>query len=181
MRLLSRIHPRSHVTRRGAAAIELALVFPLFFGFMYACFEYGRYMMLYNTANNAAYEAARVAMSHGATAQQGEDAADSMLAIFGVTGTSVNIHPSTITNETEEVRVRIRIPWTSANSYLPPLFADDDITAECTLACEGYRTTNQPADLDPDDLSDDPDHVLGTEMETETEMEMEMAEAYTPC
>ena len=45
--------------RRGAAAVEFAMTVPILFMLLFAALELGRMNMIRQTANNAAYEAAR--------------------------------------------------------------------------------------------------------------------------
>jgi Flp pilus assembly protein TadG len=47
--------------RRGTYAVEFALVFPVLVLFMFAVFEYGRFLMARQVLDNAAREGARVA------------------------------------------------------------------------------------------------------------------------
>ena len=48
--------------RRGATLVEFAMVMPVFLMFLFAIFEYGRYLMTYNVMHNAARDAARWAV-----------------------------------------------------------------------------------------------------------------------
>jgi Flp pilus assembly protein TadG len=50
--------------RRGAAVVEMAFVLPLALIFLFGIFEYGRYLMVLHTANNAAREGARFAAAN---------------------------------------------------------------------------------------------------------------------
>jgi Flp pilus assembly protein TadG len=47
--------------RRAASVVEMAFVLPLALLFLFAIFEYGRYLMVLHIANNAAREGARFA------------------------------------------------------------------------------------------------------------------------
>lgn len=56
------------ITRRaGAAAVETALVLPLFFGVVMGMVEFGRAFMVTQLLTNAAREGARVAITAGST------------------------------------------------------------------------------------------------------------------
>jgi Flp pilus assembly protein TadG len=48
--------------RRASAAVEFAVVAPVLFAFMFAIFEYGRYIQMRQIMQNAAREGARVAV-----------------------------------------------------------------------------------------------------------------------
>jgi Flp pilus assembly protein TadG len=49
--------------RRGAAAVEMAFVFPLFMLLVLGIVEFGRYMMVGQLLTNASREGARMAVS----------------------------------------------------------------------------------------------------------------------
>jgi Flp pilus assembly protein TadG len=51
--------------RRGAALVETALVLPVLLLFLFAVFEYGRFLLVLQTTNNAARDAARYAVVNG--------------------------------------------------------------------------------------------------------------------
>jgi Flp pilus assembly protein TadG len=50
--------------RRGAAAVEAALVLPVVITFLFGILEYGRYVMMLQILTNAAREGARYAVEH---------------------------------------------------------------------------------------------------------------------
>ncbi len=56
--------------RAGAAAVEFAIVAPLFFLFVFGIIEFGRMVMVQQVITNASREAARVAVLDGATESQ---------------------------------------------------------------------------------------------------------------
>ncbi|MBX9580934.1 MAG: pilus assembly protein [Gemmataceae bacterium] len=51
--------------RRGAALVETALVLPVLLLFLFAVFEYGRFLLVLHATNNAARDAARYAVVNG--------------------------------------------------------------------------------------------------------------------
>ena len=58
--LLANNQRRRSKIRRGATAVEFAITAPIFFLFLLASFEFGWLNVIRHTADNAAYEAARV-------------------------------------------------------------------------------------------------------------------------
>ncbi len=56
--------------RRGVAAVEMALVLPLFFTIVLGIIEFGRALMVSQVVTNAAREATRRAVLNGATNQE---------------------------------------------------------------------------------------------------------------
>jgi Flp pilus assembly protein TadG len=56
-----------HHRRRGAAAVEMALIMPVFLMLVFGIIEFGRAMMVSNMVTNAAREGARMAILDGST------------------------------------------------------------------------------------------------------------------
>ena len=81
--------------RRGAAAVEFAVTAPILFMLLFGALELGRMNMIRQTANNAAYEAARTCIVPGATNAEGVAAAKAVLASIGVTCPDPVITPGT--------------------------------------------------------------------------------------
>lgn len=99
--------PRS----RGQAIVEFALVAPLFFIVLFAIIEAGRFMLYYQTLNNATREGARYAIVNGANTlgcptgppAPGTSACDPTgenvkqrvrNAAFGILGSGVSVTPT---------------------------------------------------------------------------------------
>lgn len=107
--------------RAGAAAVEFAIVAPIFFTLVIASLEFGRLNVIRHTADQAAYEAARHAMVPGATAAEAKSKADSMLRIAGARGAAVTINPATLTPDVKEITVTVDVPM-NQNGWITPRF-----------------------------------------------------------
>jgi Flp pilus assembly protein TadG len=57
-------HSRQQAVRRGVTAVELAFVLGIALLFLFGILEYGRYLMVLHTTDNAAREGARYAVVH---------------------------------------------------------------------------------------------------------------------
>ena len=57
-------HSRAGLRRRGATAVEAALVLPMVLIFLFGILEYGRYVMTLQVMTNAAREGAHYALTH---------------------------------------------------------------------------------------------------------------------
>lgn len=66
--------------RRGAAAVEMALVLPVFFLFIFSLIEFGHVFMLVNTLNAAAKQAARLGVADGVSTQEVTDRVQQILS-----------------------------------------------------------------------------------------------------
>ena len=125
--------------RRGAAAVEFAIVAPLLFFFFFAAFEFCRVAMIRHTADNAVYEACRAGIIPGATALDAQAEAQRIMDSLGVNNVNISITPSTITRDTPEITVRMDVPL-DANSFVPNQFvAGRSIIRELTLRRETMR------------------------------------------
>ena len=122
--------------RRGALTVEMALVVPILFMLLFACWDFSRANMIAHAADSAAYEAARIGVLPGTNPAKIRRAAAFVLGSVGVSDFDVDISPDTIDNTTETVTIRVTIPYRS-NVSVPGLFAGDPtFRGECTLARE---------------------------------------------
>lgn len=126
--------------RSGATAVEFAIVAPVFFLVLMSMFEFSRLNTLRHTADNAAYEAARVAMVPGASAADAIGEAQRLLTILGARGATVTVTPPTITPNTDEVTVRVAVPLDQNGWVVPRFTAGRTLTSESTLRTERVRT-----------------------------------------
>jgi Flp pilus assembly protein TadG len=83
--------------RRGAAAVEFAIVAPVFILFVLGIVEYGRAMMVQQLLTNATREGARRAVVQGVTAAEATGIVEAMLSNAGVTGAQVTVTPTSLT------------------------------------------------------------------------------------
>ncbi|MEZ6130641.1 MAG: pilus assembly protein [Planctomycetaceae bacterium] len=124
--------------RRGATAVEFAIVAPLFFLLLFAAIEFSVLSTIRNTCNNAAYEGARKIVIPGAVAATAQTEAENIMAIIGVTNLTVTVTPAVITDLTRDVTVRIDVPY-AQNAILLPMFTSGlVISSEVTLRTERY-------------------------------------------
>ena len=133
--------PSGHAANRraGAAMIEFAVVAPLLFFFFFTAFEFCRVAMIRHTADNAVYEAARVAIVPGATADEARDQAALILSTLGLNNVDIAVTPAVIRRDTEEVTVRVEVPI-DGNSFVPnQFFGGKAVQRELTMQREGIR------------------------------------------
>jgi Flp pilus assembly protein TadG len=129
--------PKQHA-RRGATLVEFALVTPVFLLFMFAAIEFAHLNTLRNTANNAAYEAARKVVVPGGTSAEAEREAARILRVVGTTRFTVDVTPDVITDDTQSVTVDIRVPY-EQNALMVPWFTGAvTINSKSTLRTERY-------------------------------------------
>ena len=118
--------------------VEFVLVAGTFFMLLFTAIEFCNLCNIRNTANNAAYEAARKIVIPGADTETAELEARRIMNIVGANVLTVTVTPETITQETREVTVRIEIPY-EQNAIVVPMFTGDvRVTSEVTLTTERY-------------------------------------------
>ena len=117
---------RRRIKRRGAAAVEFALVAPVFFLMVFGMIEFGRMVMVQQVITNASREGARLAVLDSPTPTAGvvANTVENYLQNAGISGGSVTIDPSepTTAGYGDPVTVTVRVPFGSV-SWLPsPMF-----------------------------------------------------------
>ncbi|NOZ39917.1 MAG: pilus assembly protein [Planctomycetes bacterium] len=123
-------------TRRGATMVEFALVAPVFFLLLLVSFEFARLNVIRHTADNAAYEAARIAMVPGATAAEAVAEANRILNIVSTRGATVTVNPATLGLNTNQITVTIDVPL-SQNGWITPRFTStQNMRSVSTLKAE---------------------------------------------
>ncbi len=124
------------LNRKGAAAVEFALVSPIFFLMVFGMIEFGRMVMVQQVITNASREGARVAVldSQTPTAGDVDEKVREYLGNAGISGETVIIDPAepTTAGYGEPVTVTVRVPFSSV-SWLPsPMFISENTNLEAS-------------------------------------------------
>jgi Flp pilus assembly protein TadG len=106
--------------RRGTAAVEFAVVAPVFLLFVFGMIEYGRMVMVYQVLTNASREGARVAVLDGATTASVTAQINAYMTSASITGWTVTVTPDPPENAEygDPVTVTVSIPFSQV-SWLP--------------------------------------------------------------
>ena len=129
----------SRFQRRGATAVEFALVAPALFIIIFCCAEFARLSLMRNLANNAAYEAARCAIVEGAGNEDAILMANKILGRLGARNTTININDGEeIQALTRTVTVEIIIPMEDNSFFFREVYEGWEIRSEITLDTERY-------------------------------------------
>ncbi|QDU25953.1 TadE-like protein [Anatilimnocola aggregata] len=127
--------------RRGAAAVEFAVVAPVFFLLVFGMIEYGRMVMVQQIITNAAREGCRVAVLDGSTTASTQTAAINAMASGNITITTSNVtvNPSPPSSAAygSPVSVTVTVPFNQV-SWLPsPMYlGGKSMTATTTMRRE---------------------------------------------
>ena len=113
--------------RRGAAAVEFALVAPLFFAMIFGIVEAGRMLHVQQIMTNATREGARRAMLSGATNGHVKQIVRETLANSGISVTEekVKVNPPdlTVTTNGTPITVSVEIPFSQVTWLPSPMFS----------------------------------------------------------
>jgi Flp pilus assembly protein TadG len=116
--------------RRGAALVELALVFPIFVGITLGIVEFGRAMMVGQLVTNAAREGARRAIIDGATNADVESSIKQFLSqsigaqssevsvTITITPSAGNTNPGNnvaLSHTKDLIEVKVEVPFTDVS------------------------------------------------------------------
>jgi len=125
--------------RRGAAAVEFAVVLPVFITLVFGMIEYGRMVMVQQVITNAAREGCRKAIMDGATSQEVQDVVNNYLESAGITSATITITPSepSEAGAGEPVTVSVSVPYDQV-SWLPaPMYlSGTEMSATCVMRRE---------------------------------------------
>lgn len=125
--------------RRGAVTVEMAVTAPILFLLVFSALEFCSMNNLIHTIDNAAYEAARRGIVPGATINDVRQEANAILAAVGARNATVDVTPSVITEDTQQILVEISVPIRGNGWIAPVYFANrTNLVGECTLRREEY-------------------------------------------
>lgn len=85
--------------------MEFAFAAPVFFLVLLTVFEFGWQVVIRHTADNAAYEAVRVAIVPGSTADEAIAEATRIMQIVGARSFNVTVNPPVLDQNTQLVEV----------------------------------------------------------------------------
>jgi len=114
--------------RRGAAAVEFAIVAPVFFLMIFGMIEFGRMIMVQQIITNASREGTRIAILEGTTDAEIVTAVERCLEGGGISGAEIDVsrNPPELAEYGEPVSVMVSIPFSKV-SWLPsPMFGLGD-------------------------------------------------------
>lgn len=125
--------------RQGATVVEFAICVPMLFVVSLGCIELTRYNLVKNVANQAAFEAARMGVKPGATAQEVIDEATYQMR-YVCNNCSVFVTPTVITSSTDRITVVIQVDIRDQGWLTPQYFHDPILEAAITIRRDNVQT-----------------------------------------
>ncbi len=122
--------------RSGATTVEFALISPLLFMVLLGSLEFARVNQVINAASFASYQGCRQAIIPGGSASMATTESQRVLSANLVTGGTVAVSPSTITNSTSTVTVTVTINLDSVCWITPRFTGGRKVVRTCTLTRE---------------------------------------------
>lgn len=135
--------------RRGATAVEFALVLPVLFLFAVGIVEFSRVSMLRHVVDNASYEACRAVIVPGANVTEAEAAAGEILQRFGIRDATITVSPNPIGEETAAVTVLVEAPALTNGWGLDRFTGGVKLASTTTLLTERSPTVQATAVPEP--------------------------------
>ncbi len=119
-RKLDKVYRSYRKKRRGAAAVEFAIVAPVFFLLVFGMIEYGRMVMVQQVITNASREGARVGVLDGSDHQDVVDIVTQYLTSGSIQGANITVTPTNPEDAEfgDPVTVTVDIPFSQV-SWLP--------------------------------------------------------------
>jgi Flp pilus assembly protein TadG len=129
-------------SRRGAVAVEFAVIAPLIFVLLFAGVEFGRTLMAYHGLEAAAREGCRRAVAWNATQQSVEQTVAERLTSFGISSYTLTTDPAVVTSAAlwDPITVRVEVPYGRVSWLpLPKYLQGITLAGSCTVPQEANR------------------------------------------
>jgi Flp pilus assembly protein TadG len=133
------IRRKSKRRRSGAAALEMAIVLPVYTTLIFGQLETARLGMVEQLLNVAAREGCRVAVINGKTQTDVQNRINTVLNGTGINVGTVNPSPSNWASSTggTAISVTLSVPYNNVSWLQPPLFfAGTTVTGTATMSSE---------------------------------------------
>lgn len=124
--------------RSGAAAVEMALLLPVFFTLTFAQIETARMGQVTQLLSVAARQGVRVAVVPGKTQADVQTAVNNVLSGTGVSVGTVTPSPSTWQTDAggTQITVSVSVPYSQVSWTTPMFFGSTTLRASATMSSE---------------------------------------------
>jgi hypothetical protein len=125
--------------RKGAAAVELAIISPVLLLLIAGSLEFGQAVMVKNLLEETARAGCRVATMEGATEADVLEVIDAAMEIADIAGYTVTIDPNPpgAAEHLEPITVSVSIPFSGVSWLAAPTFlSDETLTGTCVMPAQ---------------------------------------------
>lgn len=131
---------RNSARRKGVAAVEFAVVAPLFFLVVLGIIEFGRALMVQQIITNASREGARRAIIENATTSEVKSLVNDYLSRTSVSGSTVTVSPppGPSLGLGDPITVTVSVPYSSV-SWLPGTYWVGSATLSASTVMRAER------------------------------------------
>ena len=126
-------------SRRGATAVEIAIILPVFFTILIGAYDATRVNMLRHTAQAAAYEGARRGIIPGANVSEIEADCQFVAQSCGARNINIQVNPRSINNQTPEIEVTVEIPLRQNTLIASPFFGNTTLVGKTKFTRESIQ------------------------------------------
>jgi len=113
--------------RRGATAVEFAIVCPIVLAIMFGMLEISRISTIIDSARTSVITGAREARVASATRETIRAEMEETLTLFGIRESTIEVTPATIDPTVSEISINIEVPFSASNGlYLITLAGSDN-------------------------------------------------------
>lgn len=127
-----RARPRK---RRGAAAVEFAIVAPVFLLMIFGLIEFGRLVMVQQVITNASREGARAGVLDGATTANVQEVVEDYLETAAISGATIDVTPTPPSSAGfgQPVTVNVSVAFDNVSWMPSPFFLKDATLTSTTV------------------------------------------------
>lgn len=143
--------------RDGAYVVECAVILPIMLTVILGSIEFVRISNIRHALDSASYEACRTVIVPGASADEAEDKANSILNRYGLAVATINITPSEILESTPEVTVAISATAAENAWFLTRYTGGVELASETSLLTERAATVLASAIPTPPEPEPEPE------------------------
>ncbi len=132
---MNRYRPRLNSRdRRGATAVEFAIVCPMVLLLVFGMFEVSRVMTISDTLRTGVIAGAREAGIAQTTSANVEAEIARILGVFRVRESDINVTPAVIDEAVTQVTITVQVPLNSSNGvYLSKVIGSDNMEFSTVL------------------------------------------------
>lgn len=129
---------RKHRNRRGATAVEFAMVAPIVFTFMFGLLEISTWFQVDGVSTTAVLRGGREALITTTSVSNVKAEVVETLGLIGVNDVRISVTPTTLDASTETIQVDIEVPMTAINGFYLSNFVSSDRSIRRSVTVERF-------------------------------------------